>query len=597
MLNKDNKTPKQEVKMLKSKKMGVISWVIMQIQLLWINMKNMTFIRNSAYLTTFFDVFQGTGEMSKYILWTAFYFTIGLIPSVCYIYLRDDQTRETQQNAILGYIIGTLVMVCLDHINNLYVNKLTMKIIISFQKKIDSKFEQMTPSSKCQDDVQTFCSKTDRACRSVIQLLFWGIPNLIQLIRSIVNIAIISCTQNLVWLMMILVAINVIVYLFHTKKQQEDYTKMRSEQREENHKTRELMRMDYLHLQLGMTTHETVIEKHIQIETNHMKQQEQWSKIGMTTNIVNNIPLVIIGYVCWNNVSLFIFVNIALQKFTSSVKNFMNFVNQLKQNEQSVESLDKFWDDKEMDDEKPDNEVFSGHIQIKRGQTTKDHIVHWPSIDWKFGDRVCVKGESGSGKSTFFQLLTGKKKGMKVNGQDPRVYYHTFTEFFQEIKENTPMNKTTVRQLFDDETNDQLIEYFCRAMRAEKMVKLKTDEGKSPFDAPIGPQRPSSGERTRLLLARTMYLCWKNRSNVLVFDEPEQGSDPPIGYQIIGNAIKQLQEGFVIDGQHYQFEKMIFIVVSHLEFIRKKFEWTHEYQMQKIYKNDDEYDGHLLVIR
>jgi ABC-type transport system involved in cytochrome bd biosynthesis fused ATPase/permease subunit len=55
----------------------------------------------------------------------------------------------------------------------------------------------------------------------------------------------------------------------------------------------------------------------------------------------------------------------------------------------------------------------------------------------------------------------------------------------------------------------------------------------------------------------------------LILDEPEQGSDPEIAYNIIDNIFKKFPE------------KMI-IVISHLELIHIKYKWDNKFRIKKV---------------
>jgi DNA repair exonuclease SbcCD ATPase subunit len=225
---------------------------------------------------------------------------------------------------------------------------------------------------------------------------------------------------------------------------------------------------------------------------------------------------------------------------------------------------------------------------------------------------------------------------------DARSYYHNFVEFFQNIKEKTPTSKVTVRELFDDEEDDEVIKQCCEIAGAtwvNKLTKVEKEEKVYPdwtihgllwkagvdyfktrtnvhsfirkkfgakvkkddeqVDVEAGPvesngqsdeskdepkdklkdnpldqeinERHSGGEKTRLILATRVYrmkkLLKQNRNRVLILDEPEQGSDPPLAYTIL-DRIKD------------EFPNLTIIVVSHLERIHEKEWWDKQLSVE-----------------
>jgi ABC-type ATPase involved in cell division len=83
----------------------------------------------------------------------------------------------------------------------------------------------------------------------------------------------------------------------------------------------------------------------------------------------------------------------------------------------------------------------------------------------------------------------------------------------------------------------------------------------NPFDVQI-KQRHSGGEKSRLMIAILVYRLIRliqedeGKHRMFVLDEPEQGIDPPMAYEIL-NAIKK------------RFPSTTIFVISHLEKIHK----------------------------
>jgi ABC-type transport system involved in cytochrome bd biosynthesis fused ATPase/permease subunit len=236
-------------------------------------------------------------------------------------------------------------------------------------------------------------------------------------------------------------------------------------------------------------------------------------------------------------------------------------------------------------------------------------------MSFKNGDRILITGPSSAGKSTFIDALTGMIIGMTLKDAiDPRSIHHHFVKFYQNIKETVRTSKTTTRDLFKNEMNDAVIYQFLRIVDMEDWVKKLTEPKKYkknypdwtvfgflfnwltklpyiPFmislydkwfkseikknddiemglDDPHVPnnnldieinERHSGGQKTRLVLATKLYRLYKSNAAGLILDEPEQGTDPWMAYEIIKRI-------------HTSLPDKLIIIISHLEKIGE-FDW------------------------
>ena len=106
-----------------------------------------------------------------------------------------------------------------------------------------------------------------------------------------------------------------------------------------------------------------------------------------------------------------------------------------------------------------------------------------------------------------------------------------------------------------------------------EVVQPKIEPKINPFDIPI-KERHSGGEKARLMLAILIYKLIKliaedpQAHRMFVLDEPEQGIDPPMAYEII-EAIQT------------RFPTVTIVVISHLERIHKKLKWDAIWSVDK----------------
>jgi ABC-type transport system involved in cytochrome bd biosynthesis fused ATPase/permease subunit len=195
-------------------------------------------------------------------------------------------------------------------------------------------------------------------------------------------------------------------------------------------------------------------------------------------------------------------------------------------------------------------------------------------IELKFGDNIkvlklykkekyLIRGASGHGKTTFINSLLGKYNGLYCKYGKPENFFHHYVEMHQNIKEYLPTSKVTIRQLFNNEPDDNVIIEFINLCEISDWIEYIKD-----LDVFI-LNRISGGQKTRLAIARQLYILWKMDKAILILDEPEQGSDPEIAYNIIDNIFKKFPE------------KMI-IVISHLELIHIKYKWDNKFRIKKV---------------
>ena len=209
------------------------------------------------------------------------------------------------------------------------------------------------------------------------------------------------------------------------------------------------------------------------------------------------------------------------------------------------------------------------------------------------GDKILIQGPTGGGKTTFINALTGKIKGVSLAFGVPENFMHQIAEFSQNMKEKIQTRKITIRQLFDNEQNNEIIDAALKianiydrsqklkqkpnirktkqvtlmgfikkliGIKEEHVVEHIINTNKHPYDVYIDDCF-SGGEKTRLTLAMVLYDVITNPNiKMLILDEPEQGLDPEMAYDVIDKIMKEFNDKTII-------------IISHLERIQQKYNW------------------------
>ncbi|MGV8710920.1 MAG: ABC transporter ATP-binding protein [Nitrosomonas sp.] len=165
------------------------------------------------------------------------------------------------------------------------------------------------------------------------------------------------------------------------------------------------------------------------------------------------------------------------------------------------------------------------------------------------GEKVGIVGRSGSGKSTFVNLLLRfydvQHGTISIDGQDiSTVTQDSLRAHIAMVTQDTSLLHRSVRDniLFGrpTATDDQMIAAAKRAHAHEFILKLKDNKGRTGYDAHVGERGVtlSGGQRQRIAIARVLL---KN-APILVLDEATSALDSEVEAGI-QQSLYQLMEG------------------------------------------------------
>lgn len=168
---------------------------------------------------------------------------------------------------------------------------------------------------------------------------------------------------------------------------------------------------------------------------------------------------------------------------------------------------------------------------------SEQYVLKHVNLKIKKGEKICIVGENGAGKSTFIKLLTrlysptdGEilMNGININDYELYDYQHLFATVFQDFSEYPFSIEKNIT--LNDECDNELFEKACKQSGISSLIE-KLPKG---CDTPVGKEiyedgiNPSGGEGQRIAIARALY----HDREVYILDEPTAALDPNAEYEI-----------------------------------------------------------------
>jgi len=453
-----------------------------------------------------------------------------------------------------------------------YNSKVSRLISIKFNQKALERYNSLSFESKNKATAEKFYQKMDQASSAIGHLIEWGLPTALQLVNMFIQCIIIFCFQKMVLYLSIIILINVMSYILFLNKKQTNFSKQLVSTREECDCTTDIIKLNLpafqckeksVHFVHNLTT----------ININRWEAVEfLFKQTMMITNLINKISVILICFGMRNSIQNFYLSLRTLGNMTSSIKQLSCFLNQYNRYETNFESYEKFFN-------KLSSTADPTHLPFPQTLTLTKVDVHVGGLNIKLdeslsnfniskGEKIIIVGKTGHGKTTFVNALMGKIKGISFGHCQgaPENYHHAYVEMYQNIREKLPTSNITIRNLFDDESSDQLInECLAPCFPTEDLTRLlnnlltdneeSSEELKStiikmsntnPFDVAI-KERISGGEKTRIALATRVYQMRKHpEKEVFILDEPEQGVDRQVAFIVIQNIFNMFNSKIII---------------------------------------------------
>ena len=267
-----------------------------------------------------------------------------------------------------------------------------------------------------------------------------------------------------------------------------------------------------------------------------------------------------------NSIALFGAIIFAFQKILSQSQIIYSNYVKIKFTKNSAVDVLKIFEIEKFGQEKFSEESisFDKNIEIKNGfykyKNSKVNIFENLNLNIKKGDSVFIEGDSGKGKTSLLNILSGltnlTKGEVLIDNRllNENVVQSWFEKIFY-LSQNPHLFDDTIEAnvVLNNEIIDQVkLKESLNISGLEKFI----EQGKLDKEKNIGEsgKRISGGQRQRIIIARAIYA----NKNVLIFDEAT-------------NALDEKSEEEIFEKLINYFKNKTLIVVSHNVALSKKF--------------------------
>ena len=407
--------------------------------------------------------------------------------------------------------------------------------------------------------IQEYREKVYEGFAAIRQNVYWGSSQFIQLFQQLIVSSYLCYHNKVLYISTILILINVCAgKLYIQQIQQENKNKLKNIKiKIKKNKTKVNI---LLELFQKYDIDWNFLKPFYFTETDLIRGRKKlWSGLHHAISNIRDSNLILL-VLCIKDIkthNLLILISI-FSHISSTFANMVHFLGTYQQNKIEYQHLTCVFDQVSFKKKLPGLEI-PNIITITKVDIENEivHLTTNKNINIISGRNYLFQSPSGSGKTTFINALLGKIKGIELSENQPENYNWEMVVYHQDMKTNTA--NISIKELFElygnCNFNDKLMKKVCNICLLNNWISSKN------IDKEIKNQI-SGGEKKRLQLALKMYNLLSHNRKILILDEPEQGSDPEIAYQMIENIKESLQVKTIL-------------VISHLEKIREKYEWDY----------------------
>ena len=427
--------------------------------------------------------------------------------------------------------------------------KLNTSIQIKFYKNYTYQYDKLTYECKNSKTHSLFIENVRNAYHSIEHVIDWGLIQSLSLISAFISVFITFSKKNLLKYLIIFLIIYNLLYYLVIKKKQEEYYKV---QKENQSKRTQNNTKEYLY-SIPFQYKEISPDFMINIKENtlngNLKADLSWNYFLIFNESMIEFISMILIYVCSTDIKTFMLIIISMNELSGAVQGLSSFITTYQRLLSDYNNFEEFWY-KDLEFEKDfiklsisDHKVEIDNIEILRGDNysiKKDKSIDKLEILPKM--KFLIQGPSGHGKSSFLKGIFGLIKTSTINFSYGTgiQYYHSVSDYFQEIKERMPSSKVSIRDYFKGNIDNDIIKYYLlQAWRQEEYDRIidsikenksvnnsdenehliNIDESIHPYDMLIN-EKLSGGQKSRLILWTRGYNVDTSKKEIIILDEP-----------------------------------------------------------------------------
>jgi ABC-type transport system involved in cytochrome bd biosynthesis fused ATPase/permease subunit len=461
------------------------------------------------------------------------YYSINTLINVLLYKFRIDI-----QKYILYYGILSILELLFNVEGEKRVKKARSKICLDYEKNNFEKYKKMSHSSREKDNIFNFTTKVTMASNAIELRYSWGLEIFTSILSATITFTYIFLKESQHNILIIFIIMNLLWYFLVINVKLKIQNKLRKEKRKNQEINTNLLNLNLIKFHNSNNYLEKIYSlKTILCEQNN-NIQNSLSYIMFLQKLPNQLILLLIPYFAKEEHYVMLFI--VFTSINRISRSMTNFFNQWTRMQNDLVNLEDFYKDKDFEEKVyqkkiPENIILDGYFIFNNIHINK-------------GDIIGIFGKTGSGKTTFIKGLLGHEKGITNDTNIPMNHYtDDITYMKQDIRQFIPINTPTLRQLFEDDPDDNRIMYF---LEITSLIKWFENILASDFNKPINCKM-SGGQKSCLCIALTLYEMERRNTSWLILDEPEQGIDN----ELVPNILKNIFE---------KYSNKTIIIITHL---------------------------------
>ena len=481
------------------------------------------------------------------------FFIIGIIENYLFLNILNNISYMYINNYIY-MLFGKLII---TNILKQYSLDIVSKLRLSYKKSCLEKYKNLSHESKEKINEKTFNDKMDRSWNSIMAIIVHGSSRLINIFKSIYLVIMSFFIVDEINRIILISVFYAFYYYVIFRKMAIKRMNINNKLRNDRKKTEAEMLFKLPFFKYNMIN----ISDIMSIYKRNTKNNNEWDNSDnyFTSSLTfqNNIGIALI--IMNNELKSIAMLITVFKDFNDNIIDMIYFADWFRSLNNDFITYEELYNntiDMPLPEQLP---VPTEGLVIDNVCITRGGFELSSNIPIRLAPytRILIQGESGGGKSTFIDGILGKIKGVHLsNNIDPIHYQSQFIELYQKVRENLPTSNITIREMFFG-AEDSLINECLTLVKLNKKI--------TNYDCDLNDE-VSGGEKMRLCIAIQLYRLIITNNDYIFMDEPEQGSDHKLAYEMIYNIMER-------------FNDKCFIIVSHLENINNdlckyKYNWS-----------------------